>query len=590
MSHGRRRWLIGGLVALMILTALLWAGDRWSRARAHAAADLSAEQASRTHAALLESELQKFRLLPLVLGEYPDVANALRGERAARDRLNATLELLAGRTDAADLYVIGPDGVTVAASNWRRPTSFVGQNYGFRPYFRDAMRGGSAELFALGTVSRRPGLYLARRVVRDRRAIGVVVVKVEFDTVERAWARASGASFVADADGVILVTSRPEWRFQALGDVSPAVAAIARRTLQFGPDVPRRAPIAIEGSSARLRNAGVEEQFRLFAQAAPMQGGRLYHLAPLAAPMSAARTQALLLGLAILFLLSGAAAWAYRARETRRMQRAARMKLEEEVSRRTAELRAVNAELVVQSHERSEADARYRAAREELAQANRLGTLGQVTAGVAHEINQPVAAIRTFAENGVRLLERGAADVARENFERIAELTARIGRITSELRSFARKRTRSATRATVASVIDGLLVLLGEGVRSRLVVLADLDARALTFRGERVRIEQVLVNLVQNAFEAVGESPGGRVSLEIREEGNAVRFIVSDNGPGVPEGVRENLFTPFVTAKAQGLGLGLAIARDIAREFGGELAYAPARPHGACFTLSLPRA
>lgn len=583
MSPGRRRSLIGGLVAVMILVALLWAGDRWSRARAYAAADLGAEQASRTHAALLESELQKFRLLPLVLGEYPDVANALRGERAARDRLNATLELLAGRTDAADLYVIGPDGVTVAASNWRRPTSFVGQNYGFRPYFRDAMRAGSAELFALGTVSRRPGLYLARRVVRDGRPIGVVVVKVEFDAVERAWARTSGASFVADANGVILVTSRPEWRFQTLGDVSPAVAAVARRTLQFGSDAPRRAPIAIDGASARLRTAGVEEQFRIFGQPAPMQGGRLYHLAPLAAPMSAARTQALLLGLAILFLLTGAAAWAYRASETRRIQRAARMKLEEEVGRRTAELRAVNAELV-------EADARYRAAREELAQANRLGTLGQVTAGVAHEINQPVAAIRTFAENGVRLLDRGAADVARENFERIAELTARIGRITSELRSFARKRTRSATRATVASVIDGLLVLLGERVRNRLVVLADLDARALTFRGERVRIEQVLVNLVQNAFEAVGESAEGRVSLEIREEGSAVHFVVSDNGPGVPEGVRENLFTPFVTAKAQGLGLGLAIARDIAREFGGDLAYAPAHPHGARFTLSLPRA
>jgi two-component system C4-dicarboxylate transport sensor histidine kinase DctB len=576
MSLGRRRSLIGGLVAVMILAALLWTGDRWSRARAHAAADLGAEQASRTHAALLESELQKFRLLPLVLGEYPDVANTLRGERAARDRLNATLELLAGRTDAADLYVIGPDGVTVAASNWRRPTSFVGQNYGFRPYFRDAMRAGSAELFALGTVSRRPGLYLARRVARDGRPIGVVVVKVEFDAVEQAWARTSGASFVADANGVILVTSRPEWRFQTLGDVSPAVAAVARRTLQFGSDVPRRAPIAIDGRSARLRTSGADEQFRIFGQPAPMQGGRLYHLAPLAAPMSAARTQALLLGLAILFLLTGAAAWAYRASETRRIQRAARMKLEEEVSRRTAEL--------------VEADARYRAAREELAQANRLGTLGQVTAGVAHEINQPVAAIRTFAENGVRLLDRGTVDVARENFERIAELTARIGRITSELRGFARKRTRSATRATVASVIDGLLVLLGERVRNRLVVLADLDARALSFRGERVRIEQVLVNLVQNAFEAVGESAEGRVSLEVREEGNAVRFVVSDNGPGVPDGVRENLFTPFVTAKAQGLGLGLAIARDIAREFGGDLAYAPAHPRGARFTLSLPRA
>jgi two-component system, NtrC family, C4-dicarboxylate transport sensor histidine kinase DctB len=244
---------------------------------------------------------------------------------------------------------------------------------------------------------------------------------------------------------------------------------------------------------------------------------------------------------------------------------------------------------VVQSNERAEADRRYRAAREELAQANRLGTLGQVTAGVAHEINQPVAAIRTFAENGAKLLDRGATDVARDNFAHIAELTARIGRITAELRSFARRRTRPATRESVASVLDGLSVLLGERLRQRLTIVADAQARELVFRGERVRIEQVLVNLVQNAFDAVGSHPDPQVRLAVLHEADVVRFTVEDNGSGVDPSIRANLFTPFSTAKQHGLGLGLAIARDIAREFGGELAYAPLQPNGSRFTLSLPR-
>lgn len=153
-------------IAAAIIALLMFAGNRWATADARATADDAALQGARTHAALLESELQKFRLLPLVLIEYPDVAIALESGGPARDRLDRTLELLAGRTNAADIYVIRPDGMTIAASNWRKPTSFVGQNYGFRPYFRDAMAGRAAELFALGTVSRRPGLYLARPVLR----------------------------------------------------------------------------------------------------------------------------------------------------------------------------------------------------------------------------------------------------------------------------------------------------------------------------------------------------------------------------------------------------------------------------------------
>lgn len=582
----RRIWLVG-LVLLGVVVLLVWAGARWSLAQAEAAADATARQTARTHVALLSSELQKFRLLPVVLVEYPDVAATLaNGSGPAQPRLDRTLEQLAQRTDAAAIYVVDASGTTRAASNWNSPASFVGQNYGFRPYFRDAMARGASEFFALGTVSGRPGLYLARRVDRDGRALGVVVVKVEFDGVEAAWTRNTGMTFVVDAHGVILVTGVPDWRFHAIRPIDAATIADLRRTLQFGNAPPAPAPIAFDGAGALI---GGKTRYRVAVEPAPLGSGRLFHLSPLDPPLAAARSQALLLGLGLLLVLAVAAGVLIRSAETRRIQARARTALEEEVKRRTAELSDANARLVIESEERIEADRRYRESREELAQANRLASLGQITAGVAHEINQPVAAIRTFAENGTTLIDRDAPEKARENLARIVDLTARIGTITGELRAFARRRASAGGTAPLGSVLDGMLLLLGE--RARGVVRVEIDPRLLVtpLIGDRTRLEQVVINLVQNAIEAVEGRSDGRVTMTAAPVDGAVELTVADNGAGLDPAVAASLFTPFASAKPEGLGLGLAIARDIAREFGGDITYRPA-PAGAIFVVRLKTA
>ncbi|KQN26335.1 hypothetical protein ASE86_09430 [Sphingomonas sp. Leaf33] len=576
-----RRWIALPLIVAALLGLAALAGDRWSRARATRATDTTALATARSHAALLASELQKFRLLPLVLVEFPDVRAAITGSAASQARLNAQLEQLAMRTDAANLYVIDARGRTVAASNYRARTSFVGQNYSFRPYFRDAMRRGASELFALGTVTGRPGFYLARRVDADGRALGVVVVKVEFGAVEAAWARSSGASFVVGPQNVLLITSRADWRFRSIGPVAPAVAAAARRTLQFGIAPPLPAPLVVSGRTAI---AGAD-RYRIGVVAAPIAGARLIHLTPLAPALAAARTLALLWGLGATLFAGIVGAIAIRATERRRLQRQAHARLEREVAARTAELREANDRLRVESDERADTDRRYRAAREELAQANRLGTLGQITAGVAHEINQPVAAIRTFAENGAILLDRGSPDATRDNLRRIVGLADRIGTITAELRGFARKRTPAGGTATLADVIDGTLILIGERARGRITVDAADAARETRLAGDRVRIEQILVNLVQNALDAIGEG-AGHIVITATAGVDTMTVTIADTGPGVADDIRDALFTPFTSNKPAGLGLGLAIARDIAREFGGELALAPDGP-GARFVLTL---
>jgi len=581
------RRLLLALGTIFLVVVVMFGMARWSREQAETAADAAARQTAQGHASLLTSELQKFRLLPLVLSEYPDVVDALRGAGPASvDKLNRTLELLAHRTDAVALYVLARDGRTIGASNWQRETSFVGQNYAFRPYFRNAMRSGSSELFALGTVSGRPGMYLARRIDRAGRALGVVVVKVEFNAVEAIWARAPGISFVIDAHGVILITGMPAWRFQTINQLDPLTLAIVRRTLQFGDRPPLRAPIEISLPNGRVLAGGAIGRYRVAAEPAPIAGARLLHFAPLEPALAASRSRALLWTLGLVSTGALILVLALRSVEKGRLQRAARVALEHEVARRTIELREANARLIQQSEERADIDLRFRAAREELAQANRLGSLGQITAGVAHEINQPVAAIRTFAENGSTFLDRGAPERTRDNLRRIVELTERIGSITSELRNFAGRRTPVRGNAPLGAVLDGTMLLLGERVRDRVTIAVAPALRAIALAGDRVRIEQILINLLQNAVEAVASHPSPQITIGATRVAHQIHIMVVDNGDGIDPTIRDTLFTPFTSAKSEGLGLGLAIARDIARQFGGDLVCL-ADTEGASFLLTM---
>jgi two-component system, NtrC family, C4-dicarboxylate transport sensor histidine kinase DctB len=581
--------LILAAALVVAVAASIWGGSRWASARASQSADIAAAQTAQVHQGLLASELQKFRLLPVVLAEYPDVSAVLETRNPeAEQRLDVQLEALAKRTDAAAIYLIDSGGTTRVASNWRQSTSFVGQNYGFRPYFRDAMKKGSSELFALGTVSGQPGLYLARRVDRGSRPLGAIIVKVDFAKVEENWARGPGISFVTDPHGVILITGVPGWRFGATSPLDSETLADARRSLQFGVEPPARIPLTLAGSTATVTTDGKAEKFRVAEVRTPLAGGRLYHLSPLGPPLAAARSEAMLWALAALLVVGSLAMLAFRQTEKQRLLREASAGLEREVARQTAQLRDANERLIVESQEREEAIARYNAAREDLARANRLGTLGQITAGVAHEINQPVAAIRTFAENGTALIDKDRADGARENLLRIVGLTERIGTITSELRSFTRRKTPTAVPAQLGSILDGALLLSGETGRSKVTIRANARQRTRVLAGDRVRVEQILINLLRNALDAVEQESDPQVTISAREESGRMHVSVADNGSGVDPAIRDTLFDPFETAKPGGLGLGLAIARDIAREFGGELILVRSKEPGATFRLTLP--
>lgn len=548
------RGYLAGIIAIGLLLAAtlgLLAIDRTMRSSALDEAQKAAQNEAAILAAGLESELDKFSLVPLVLARDPQVQSLMLGDGQQQNGLNQRLEQLATQTGAAVIYLMNRDGLTLAASNWNRPDSFVGSNYGFRRYFSDARASGVATEFALGTVSRRPGLYIARRVDSPTGPVGVVAIKVEFNALEASWAKAAAGVYVTDADGVVLVSSNPDWRFSTTLPIAPGQRDAEQDLRQFGKaQLPRFDPA--RGKAYMVTPTLIES----LQPVAPFSW-KLHLLSDPSTALAAAKANGRLLFLLLLVLASAVAALAIigiRRREA---------KAEAQVTERTERLR------------------------DQLQQANRLATLGQITAGVGHEIRQPIAAIRILAETGERLGERGAYQQATTNFTRIVALTDRIGAITDELRRFSRRGNREPREVPLRQVIDGALLLLRDRVAQLEIDLSlpSEPSMDLIVRGEHVALEQVLVNLLQNAFDATGR--GGKVSINISELGQFRQLSVTDNGPGLSLEQRASLFQPFATTKPDGLGLGLVISQDIMRGLGGDVV-AEQAGQGTCFTMRIP--
>lgn len=571
----RRRFVAVALVYVALLSLIAWAGDVWADAQARTQARRAAQIAAGSRASLLVSELQKYRLLPVVLAEQPEVTQALTGGEDARHRLDRKLEAIAGQLGNSIVYLLDAKGRTVAASNWRLPTSFVGQDYSFRPYFTRAMRGGAEEFFGLGTVSRQPGLFLARQVAGGAGTKGVIVVKFVFDTVERGWGPPSGIVpeivTVTGADGVVLLTNRADWRFRTTRPLPATAIDAMRRARQYGAAPLAPVPLRREGEGIVSTGAN---RYAAAETAVPVPGWRLTALEPIA-PLRAAYLASARLAImaAAILLLIPLGLW-LRAGSRAELAASLRRMLEEEVAARAAELEATQT--------------RFREAREALAHANRLGSIGQISAAVAHEINQPVAAIRTLAENGGAFLARSDAVTAAANFDSIVGLTRRIGSIVTELRGYARRGTGAVCAVPLDQAIDGALLLVGHLLGQSGVTLERGSAAGIAVMGDRVRLEQVFVNLLHNAIEAIGGPKPPRIALRIQVADAVVRITLLDAGSGIAADVRDTLFAPFSTSKPAGLGLGLGIARDIAREFGGDLELAPS-PSGwsTAFLLTL---
>ncbi|KVG78830.1 ATPase [Burkholderia ubonensis] len=573
----------------------------------------------------LKSTLDRYESLPYLLGSHPYVQELLaepkRADYAAR--ANRYLEDLNQHARATVTYLVGADGLCVAASNWRAPDSFIGIEYRFRPYFIDAMNGRVGRFFGIGTISRDPGYYISQPVWRDGRIVGVVVVKLNLEWFQ--GADASEPLVVADDHGVVFLSSVPAWKYHTLKPLAGPVAASIFETRQYAQQPVAPLPLRVEqvlDRDAQIVRLGPGRRAPRYLATQRRIGEPdwlLVTLAPIAPVDADARNATIVTGFGFVSIALLAFYWRMRRARVREMIRGrallqqAYAELNRRVEERTADLSEANAQLQKEVGERIRAEQDLRAAHDELIQASKLAALGQMAAGITHELNQPLAALRSFSDNTRVLLDRGEQTAARENLEAIAALTERMGKITNQLKLFVGRARPRNEQALVVRALRSVLALLGERLRGVELVLTlrddavspvreaplDLanDHPELVARCEDLRLEQVLINLLGNALDAVaaGGAPrtaAPRIDVTIEASAATLAIQVRDNGPGIAPDLLPRLFEPFFTTKemGRGLGLGLAISSSIASDAGGSLTARNAPGGGALFVLTLRRA
>ncbi|MFG1370981.1 ATP-binding protein [Xanthobacter oligotrophicus] len=588
------RAVLLALVGAAALFAVVKAGEM-AEARVGERLASEARHRSEIYAQSLEGAIERFGYLPAAAALDLNVRRLLDqpDDAALAATVNAYLETLNRAAGTPVLYLMDPSGMTIAASNWDTRETYVGVDFSYRPYFTEAMAGQTGRFYAIGTLTGVPGYFISAPVVIGGKIRGVVVTKVNLDPLEAVWQEAADRVLVTDRHGIVFLASDPRFKFHATRPIDAATAQEMEKTRQYGrPAYPQLNLGTVEtvGGVPLIAASDVAPHGRVIAddKALVPYGWHLLLFADAAALELAGRTArvGMTLGFGVLGLL-GLYWWQHlkRARESlaaRAALEAAQRQLEAKVEARTADLTSANGQLAGEIEERRRAEAELRAAQDELVQAAKMATLGQMAAGITHELNQPLTALRGLADNAGKLLEQGREEEAQANLGRITTMVDRLGKITGQLRAFARKSSSETLPVDVSAAVAESLAILAPRIRvAGIGVATDLDAAAATVRFEPIRLSQVVVNLVGNALDAVKGRPGAWVGLSTRREGARIILSVEDNGPGLPEVTLARIFDPFFTTKpaGEGLGLGLPISLAIAREFGATLA-ARARPGG----------
>ena len=540
----------------------------------------------------LEATLSRHESLPGLLALDPSLSSVLH-EPASPQRVaaaNAYLEAAQQGASVAAAFLIEASGKTLAASNWRQPRSFVGHNYAFRPYFRDAVERGLGRFYGVGVTTGEPGYFLAAPIREQGKVLGVIVVKVGLESMEQALAGAGDTLLLVDGDGIVFLSSSRNLRYRSLAPLGEAVAARLAATQQYGgqaiaPLADRPLPLE-SGQPQRLALPGETPREKLIhARPVGTLGWQVVQFGDPGEARAAALGGAVAAAFAAAFALGLAAHFRHRKRRREELHRVY-AELESRIAERTEDLTRQIAAL-------ESTKAILRETRDAAVQAGKLATLGQMSAGISHELNQPLAALQTFADNAAALLERGRYEEVGENLQMISELVGRTGRIVRQLKTFARKEAPTPQPVTVASAIEHALMIVEPRRKETAasIAVAPFD-RKLLLIAEAGRLEQVLVNLLRNGLDAMAGKPEPVLAISVNSNGSRIAIEVRDHGPGLPDEVRSHLFEAFYTTKpaGEGLGLGLAISLTIVESYGGTLVAHNAPDGGAVFTLTLPAA
>lgn len=558
-------WRLLAVVIVLVGVVVIWSTNQFLTARSTEATRARAEHRVALYSGNILSELQRTAVVPLLLARDPLLLEALE----TKDFSTTSARLITAQKDinAASIRLLDASGRVVAATN----RNALGSSHASDAFFAEALRTrdtvfGVAQLPAGGF-----DFTYSRALMAQGRTLGVIVVGADLGRLERSWAGISDAVAVTDADGRIILTTESRWRGLSLPQALEvrSVPTAIERAFQVTADWTR--PVAdayLAGQAVLKTEADI-----------PFRGWRMIIFNTQASIREKVNGVLALEIMGFALLLAGA--FYFQGRRARFQTAAYR--------RESDDLRALNLRLTQEIAERERVQHELRVAEQTVQQSSKLAVLGEMSAGVSHELNQPLAAMKTYLAGARLLLQRGRSQEALSSFQRIDDLIERMTSITRQLKSFARKGGEAFEVIDMRSAVSGALTLMEPQLRSRnLVITRKMPRQPVMVYCDRIRMEQVIVNLLRNAFDATSLRAAPRIEL-VLEAGSHAVLSVRDNGEGVSD--LEKLFEPFFTTKlpGEGTGLGLAISSGIVADFGGRLtAYNAENGEGAVFEVSVP--
>jgi two-component system C4-dicarboxylate transport sensor histidine kinase DctB len=574
--RGLPRWC----TALALVAAAAYAGHEVALQTGLSRLRDAAEHRLDMLATGLDADLARYDYLPALLEMTPVVPALLDAPTSPQLRAaaNRYLNGVNATVGAEMLYVLDRSGTSVAASDWDQPGTTIGQDLSFRPYVSDAVNNGRGRFYGVGITSRKPGYYLSYALRRGEGVRGVAAVKINIEEAEDAWRKLPGHVLLIDERGVVILSTRDELKYRPIAPLDAAQLAEVQRSRPYG-----EAPLnplrwaTLQALTHDTQVVSLDGQAQLASTRTLQRAAwRLVALDDMAPVRVAARYAAITASLAMAVLLLLAVTLWQRRRAVRQKLasqaalQAAHDSLESTVVARTAQLRSAQSDLV---------------------HAGKMAALGQMSAGMVHELNQPLTALRTLSDSAGLLLDHDRRDEVRGNLQRISGMVDRLTRLTSRLKTFAHKSDLPPQPVALLRSIADAQALLGVELKERDIRLeVDVRPAELSVMADEATIGSLLSNLMRNAIDAMQESPQRLLRVEARAHGERAILTVTDTGPGIRADILARLFEPFVTSKpaGAGLGLGLVISAQLVRAAGGTLRAANRDEGGACFTVDLP--
>ncbi len=559
-------WPVKLVIALMVVLAIgvVLVTNRWLTERFSETTRNRADLRLALYSGNMISELQRTSVVPLLLSTDPAFGEALRSGNFSQT--SQRLIKVQSEIGVASIMLMDRDGRVVGATN----RNLLGTPYRTESFYVDALRAKDT----IFTVARRGtagfDFTYSRSIIVDGRPVGVIAVAVDLLKYERAWTGFQDAVLVTDSEGTVILATEPRWRGLPLAEAMAAREAPTAigRALQATADWAQNPPDAyLSGQAVMKTEARV-----------PFRGWRMVTFT--AYDSVRERVNGVLaleiMGFAILLALTFYAlsrkAWSQSM----------------SFQRESAELRLLNARLQREIAEREKVQKDLAVAELTLAQSSKLAALGEMSAAVSHELNQPLAAMKTYLAGARLLLQRRRPEEALSSFQRIDDLIERMGAITRQLKSYARKGGEAFEPVDLRQALSSALSMMEPQLKARVVkITRTLPRQPVMVMADRIRLEQVIINLLRNALDATKDRQGPQIDL-ILSQGDTAMLMVRDNGHGIAD--LDNLFEPFYTTKkpGEGVGLGLAISSGIVGDLGGRLTARNAAGGGAVFEMQLP--